>query len=427
MSPEDFPGGQFKESTLDNGMRVVTEHIPYVRSVAFGFWIVGGSRVEPDPLNGVTHFIEHMLFKGTKTRSARDIAIEIDSIGGHLDAFTSREFTCFLANCLDENLPGTMDLMVDILLNPLFPPDEMERERGVILEEIRAIEDTPDDYIHDILTQEFWRDHPLGRPIIGLKDTIAGMTRDGLKAYYHNAYQPRRIILAAAGNLSHEQVLDMVADIIPNPAKAHSFLSQQPPAIFPNITLRKKDLEQVHICLGTAGLSQADDARYAGYLLNTILGSGLSSRLFQTIREERGLAYSVYSYWSSYKDSGMLVVYAGTKRESAEEVTDLILKEFRKLKTDPVSGDELKKAKNQLKGNMMLGLESTVNRMSRLAKQEMYFGRHFTLSETLQAIEQVTEKDILDLSNRIMDTRYLNLASIGPLNGIPLDKRPLTC
>ena len=427
MNLERFQVGQYKMATLDNGMRVVTEHIPYVRSVAFGFWIIGGSRVEPDSLNGVTHFIEHMLFKGTKSRSARDIAIEIDSIGGHLDAFTSREFTCFLANCLDENLPVAMDLMVDILLNPILPEDEMERERAVILEEIRSIEDTPDDYIHDILTHGFWKDHPLGRPIIGKKSTVGSVTKDSLKTYYHKAYQPQRIILAAAGNLNHEKFLDMVKDIIPTPKKAHIFPSQPLPIITPNLSLKKKALEQVHLCLGTAGLPQADDARHAGYLLNTILGSGLSSRLFQTIREERGLAYSVFSYWSSYRDTGMLVVYAGTKKESAEEVVDLVLKEFQKLKTDPVPEDELKKTKNQLKGNMMLGLESTVNRMSRLAKQEMYFGRHYTLSETLESIEQVTEKDIQDLANQIMDTRYLNLASIGPLDGISLGKKPLTC
>jgi predicted Zn-dependent peptidase len=408
-------------------MRVVTEHIPYVRSVAFGFWIIGGSRIEPNPLNGVTHFIEHMLFKGTKARSAKDIAIEIDSIGGHLDAFTSREFTCFLANCLDENLSMTMDLITDILLNPVFPEDEMERERAVILEEIRSIEDTPDDYIHDILIQGFWKDHPLGRPIIGIRSTVGSVTRDSLKTYYLKAYQSQRIILAAAGNLNHEQILEMVKNIIPRPEEPHTFPVQPSPTIEPHLSLKKKGLEQVHLCLGTAGLPHADDARHSGYLLNTILGSGLSSRLFQTIREERGLAYSVFSYCSSYKDTGMLVVYAGTKKESAEEVIDLVLKEFQKLKTDPVPKDELEKVKNQLKGNMMLGLESTVNRMSRLAKQEMYFGRHYTLSETLEAIDKVTQEDIQNLANRIMDTRYLNLASIGPLDGISLEKKPLTC
>lgn len=426
MSPEEFTG-QYRESTLENGMRVVTERLPFVRSVAFGFWIVGGSRVEPQPVNGITHFIEHMLFKGTKSRSARDIAIEIDSMGGHLDAFTSREYTCFLANCLDENLPKAMDLVIDILLNPLFPEDELERERAVILEEIRSIEDTPDDYIHDLLTQGFWQGHPLGRPIIGVRSTVGSLSCDILRDYYRKAYQPQQIILAAAGNLDHEQFVDMVRDAIPAAQDSHSFAMEPPPGIVPHIAVKEKELEQVHICLGTAGLSQTDDARYAGYLLNTILGSGLSSRLFQTIREERGLAYAVYSYWSSYRDAGMLVVYAGTKKESAEEVTDLILKEFRRLKEHDVPDDELNKAQNQLKGNMMLGLESTINRMSRLAKQEMYFGRHFTLNETLEAIERVTGADIAALARRIMDTQYLNLATIGPLNGISIGKRPLTC
>ncbi|MGA1796009.1 MAG: M16 family metallopeptidase [bacterium] len=426
MSPEEFTG-QYRESTLENGMRVVTERLPFVRSVAFGFWIIGGSRVEPQPVNGITHFIEHMLFKGTTSRSARDIAIEIDSMGGHLDAFTSREYTCFLANCLDETLPKAMDLMIDILLHPLFPEDELERERAVILEEIRSIEDTPDDYIHDLLTQGFWEGHPLGRPIIGVRSTVGAVSCKTLRDYYKKAYQPKQIILAAAGNLDHEQFVDMVRDVIPAARDSHSFPMEPPPGIVPHISVKEKELEQVHLCLGTAGLPQTDDARYAGYLLNTILGSGLSSRLFQTIREERGLAYAVYSYWSSYRDAGMLVVYAGTKKESAEEVTDLILEEFRRLKAHGVPDDELKKAQNQLKGNMMLGLESTINRMSRIAKQEMYFGRHFTLTETLEAIEQVTGADIAALANRIMDTRYLNLATIGPLNGVPIGKRPLTC
>jgi len=426
LSPEEFTG-QYRESTLDNGMRVVTEHLPFVRSVAFGFWIIGGSRVEPESVNGITHFIEHMLFKGTKSRSARDIAIEIDSMGGHLDAFTSREYTCFLANCLDENLPKAMDLMIDILLNPLYPEDELERERAVIQEEIRSIEDTPDDYIHDLLTQEFWKGHPLGRPIIGVRSTVDSLSCSVLRDYYRNAYQPQRIILAAAGNLDHEQFVRMVRDAPPATKDPHSYAMEPPPGVVPHISVKEKELEQVHLCLGTVGLSQADDARHAGYLLNTILGSGLSSRLFQTIREERGLAYSVFSYSSSYRDTGMLVVYAGTKKESAEEVMDLILKEFRRLKTQDVPDDELKKTQNQLKGNMMLGLESTVNRMSRLAKQEMYFGRHFTLTETLEAIERVTGADIAALANRIMDTRYLNLATIGPLNGVPIGKNPLTC
>ncbi|MBN2373922.1 insulinase family protein [bacterium] len=427
MNKDHNQGCQYKKSVLENGMRVVTEYIPYVRSVAVGFCIVGGSRVEPDPLNGATHFIEHMLFKGTKKRSSRDIAIEIDSIGGHLDAFTSREYTCFLANCLDENLNIAMDLLTDILLNPLFPPDETEMERSVILEEIRSIEDTPDEYVHDILTQMFWGDHPLGRPIIGVRSIIDSISSDALKGYYQRAYQPQRIILAAAGNLKHDQILDMVRDVIPMPDDVYKFPTQTIPAISPHLSLKEKELEQVHISLGTAALPHTDEARHAGYLLNTILGGGISSRLFQTIREERGLAYSICSFWNSYEDTGMLSVYAGTKKESAEEVVDLIIKEFQKLKADYVLEDELNKGKNQLKGNLMLSLESTTSRMSKLARQEMYFGRYFTLTETLDAIERVKAQDILELANRIMDTKYLNLSTIGPLNGTALGKRPLAC
>jgi len=408
-------------------MRIITEYLPYVRSVAVGFCIEGGSRMEPDPLNGASHFIEHMLFKGTQKRSTKEIAIEIDSLGGHLDAFTSRECTCFFANCLDENLPMVMDLLIDILLNPIFPPPEFGMERRVILEEIRSIEDTPDEYVHDMLLQNFWGDHPLGRPIIGLYSIIGSISRDELIKYYHDTYQPENIILTAAGSLNHEQTVNMVAEAIPQPADQYEFPTQPRPLITQNISLKEKDLEQVHICLGTAGLSQTDDARYTGYILNTILGGGMSSRLFQSIREERGLAYSVYSFWSPYKDTGILGVYAGSKKESAEEVLDLMLQEFRSLKREYVRGEELKRAKNQLKGHIMLSLESTANRMSKLAKQEMYFGRAFTLNETLKAIDNVTETDIFELANRIMDSNYLSLSSIGPLNTLSFPKEVLIC
>lgn len=427
MSKENIQEGLYKKSTFDNGLRIVTEHIPYVRSVAIGFCITGGSRREPGPLNGAAHFIEHMLFKGTKTRSVRDIAFEIDSLGGHLDAFTSREYTCFLANCSDENLKAVTELLIDILLNPTFPPDEMERERGVILEEIHSNEDTPDDYVHDILIQNFWGAHSLGRPILGLCSTISDLTRDRLVEYYHKTYQSHRIILAAAGNLNHEQILDMVIDSIPSTDHPYKFPHQPSPSINQNLSCKEKDLEQVHICIGTAGLPHTDNDRYIGYLLNTILGGGISSRLFQTIREEKGLVYSVYSFWSSYTDTGILGVYAGTKKESAEEVISLILKEFRKIKTDYVEKEELERAKNQVKGQIILGLESTVNRMSKLAKQEMYFGRNFTLNETMESINQVTREDILNLANLIISPSYLNLASIGPLNEISLGKNKLVC
>ncbi len=425
MTRDRIEEGQYKKTILDNGMRVITEYIPYVRSVAVGYFIMGGSRIEPESLNGATHFIEHMLFKGTKKRSARDVASEIDSIGGHLDAFTSREYTCFFANCLDENLSVAMELLNDILLNPTFPEHEMERERGVILEEIRSIEDTPDEYIHDLLIENFWGKHPLGRPIIGRRSTINSISRESLKGYYHKAYQPDGIILAAAGNLRHEQILDMAGDIVSALEAHYNSPSQPSPVITSHICLKEKKLEQVHMCLGTAGLSQSDEARYAGYLLNTILGGGMSSRLFQSIREERGLAYVVYSFWSPYKDTGMLGVYAGTSKENAEEVLDLILKEFRKMKTDNVHEDELTRAKNQLKGHLMLGLESTANRMSKLAKQEMYFKKIFTLNEMIESINQVTPENILALAGRIIDKCYINLTSIGPLQGIFLDKELL--
>lgn len=427
MSKDRMQDGKYEKSVLDNGMHVVTEHLPYVRSVAVGFCIIGGSRIEPSPLNGITHFIEHMLFKGTKKRTAKDIAIEIDSTGGHLDAFTSRELTCFFASSLDENLPQIMDLLVDILLNPSFPEIELERERFVISEEIRSIEDSPDEYVHDMLLGRFWGDHPLGRPIIGEQSKINSIVRENLMEYYRKTYQPQNIILTAAGHVHHGQILEMVADKIPVPEGPFINPAQPLPSISHNITLKEKDLEQVHICLGTAGLSHTDESRYAGYLLNTILGGGMSSRLFQSIREERGLAYTVYSGWSPFKDTGMLLVYSSTKKENAEEVLDIMLKEFRGMKKDYVVDEEMTRAKNQVKTHIMLGLESTANRMSRLAKQEIYFERLFNINEILNAIDRVTKEEILELANRVLNTQFLNLSSLGPLTGLDFGENTLVC
>jgi len=420
----------FRKEILPNGMRIVTEFIPHVHSVAIGLWIIGGSRIENEADSGIAHFIEHMLFKGTERRSARDIAIEIDSIGGHLDAFTSKEITAVLANVLDEHLPLAIDLLTDLLFHSIFQEDELERERSVILEEIRMIEDMPDEYIDDIYLKKLWPEHPLGRSIIGLAANIKEFSRSNIIDYYYKNFTPPNIVVVAVGNLEHGRLVELVEKScerlsFPN-AQPCEFQGTNPPKFESHITAQPRDLEQVHICMGTLGLSQDHEKRYAGYLLTTILGGSISSRLFQSIREERGLAYSIYSFMTNYLDIGNLTVYAGTKKESVVEVIDLILQEFKNIKTTFIDDKELKRGKNQLKGNLMLSLESTVNRMSKLAKQEIYFRRHFPLEDILYFIEQVTVEDIHGLANRIIDGEYINLATLGPFDLKNFDRNKLS-
>ncbi|MGA1870388.1 MAG: M16 family metallopeptidase [bacterium] len=413
-------GTHYRKGILSNGMRIVTEFIPHVHSVAVGCWIIGGSRIENEADSGIAHFIEHMLFKGTERRSARDIAIEIDSIGGHLDAFTSKEVTAVLANVLDEHLPLAIDLLTDLIFYPIFPEDELERERSVILEEIRMIEDMPDEYIDDMYLKKLWPDHPLGRSITGIASNIEKFSRTDIIDYYKKNFLPPKIVLVAVGNFEHERLKELIeksCERLSFPhAQPYEFHVADSPPFTSHISAEARDLEQVHMCVGTLGLSQNHDKRYAGYLLTTILGGSISSRLFQRVREERGLAYSIYSFMTNYLDIGNLTVYAGTKKESVGEVIDLILQELKNIKAAFVDEKELERGKNQLKGNLMLSLESTVNRMSKLAKQEIYFKRHFPLEDILRFIDEVSLEDIHALANQIINSRYINLATLGPFD-----------
>jgi predicted Zn-dependent peptidase len=408
------------KTVLDNGIRVISEHIPHLHSASIGVWVATGSRHEKDSERGISHFIEHMLFKGTERRTARDIAREIDSVGGVLNAFTSRECTCYYAKVLDSFLPKAVDLLADILLNSLFADEEIEKERQVILQEIGMIEDTPDDLIHDLFTRNFWAGHPLGKPIIGTTESVSSFTGAMAHEYRQRRYLPGNIIISAAGRVDHDELVKLLAPFAAlAPGEAEEVGSV--PVPFAGIERFERDLEQVHLCLGTRGISHTHADRHAGYLMNTLLGSGMSSRLFQEIRERRGLVYSVYSYLSPHTDVGSLVIYAGAEEGRIAEVVDLTLAELKRLKREPVPAEELEAARNHFAGHMLLSLESSDNRMTRLAKTELHFGRNIPVEELLEAFRRVTEEDIMALANNLFDDSSLSLALMGRVADIPLE------
>jgi len=415
-------GSGYQKTILNNGIRVITEEIPYLRSVSIGVWVVTGSRDEQPQENGISHFIEHLLFKGTEKRTAFDIAKEIDSVGGTLNAFTGREYTCFYAKVIDKNLGLAIDLLSDIFLHSVMEGKDIEKERMVILQEIKMVEDTPDDYIHDLFNRACWRDHPLGFPIYGTSELVQSFDRDKLYHFFKENYPPDRIIVCAAGNLNHQDVVRLIGETfgqIPTSAKARPRSKPDPN---PATHSWKRDLEQVHFCLGTRGLPYNHSLRFTSYVLNTILGGGMSSRLFQEIRENRGLAYSVYSYLPTYIDTGLMVVYAATNGNSFREAVELVLKEFGRLKEEPLKHGELETAKEQLKGNLLLSLESSDNMMTRLAKNEIYFKTYLPVGMILKGIDEVEEETVQRLACDIFDERFFCLTVLGPMNGNDLDK-----
>ena len=398
---------------LNNGLRLITESMPHVRSVTIGVWLTRGSRDESDERSGIAHFVEHMLFKGTDTRSAEDIAQSIDSIGGQLDAFTAKEYASYYIKVLDEHLPLAVDLLSDIVLRPAFVPEEIEREKKVILEEIKMVEDTPDDLVHELFTEHFWEGHPLGRPILGSRETVEALTPDALRRYFAGAYVGSNIIISAAGNIDHAQVRDLVERAFGMVSATGEPLNGTPPGVVPQVISRTKDLEQSHICLGTTCYPQKHDDRYVSYILNTVLGGSMSSRLFQNVREKRGLAYSVFSGISAYRDAGNLTIYAGCANDVVEEVVDLCVAELRALKHEAVAETEIRRAKDHLKGSLMLSLENTASRMSHLARQEIYFERHFGLDETLAGVEAVTAADVQRVANELFTGQVAAATVVG--------------
>jgi predicted Zn-dependent peptidase len=411
--------------SLNNGIRLVTESMGHVRSVSLGVWLTRGSRHETDQDSGIAHFVEHMLFKGTATRSAEDIAQAVDSIGGQLDAFTAKEYASYYVKVLDEHLPLAVDILSDIVLRPAFHDVDIEREKKVILEEIKMVEDTPDDLVHELFTQAFWEGHPLGRPILGTKESVEGLTQQRLRDHFRGAYAAENVIISAAGNLEHGSLraaLEKAFGEMPSAGRKETWT---PPAVVPKVVIRTKELEQSHICLGASSYPQNHDARYASYVLNTMLGGSMSSRLFQNIREKRGLAYSVFSGINAYRDAGSLTVYAGCANEAVGEVIDLVVEEMKVIKQAPVPDSELRRAKDHLKGSVMLSLENTASRMSHLARQEIYFDRQFSLDETLEGIEHVTPADIQQVAHDVFSNGSLAATVLGQVNGLELPRERL--
>src|SRR6188508_39912 len=410
---------------LDNGLRLITEAMPHVRSVTIGVWLNRGSRHESDERSGIAHFVEHMLFKGTDTRSAEDIAQAIDSIGGQLDAFTAKEYASYYIKVLDEHVPLAVDLLADIVRRPAFAAEEIEREKKVILEEIKMVEDTPDDLVHELFTQHFWEGHPLGRPILGSKETVEAFTSEILLDYFHGAYVAKNMIISAAGNLEHARVRALVESAFGAVASTGDPLSGQAPRVVPQVITRTKELEQSHLCLGTNSYPQNHDDRYVSYIMNTVLGGSMSSRLFQNVREKRGLAYAVFSGLSAYRDAGNITIYAGCSNEAVGEVIDLCVEELRGMKRSPVPEAELRRAKDHLKGSLMLSLENTASRMSHLARQEIYFDRQFGLDETLQGIERVTTADVQRVAADLFRNGSLSATVLGNVNGLQVPRERL--
>ena len=411
--------------TLPTGLRVVTESMPHVRSVSVGVWLERGSRHESEADSGIAHFVEQMLFKGTTSRSARQIAQEIDSIGGQLDAFTSKEYAGYYIKVLDEHLPIALDLLSDMLQRPSFLPVDIEKEQSVILEEIKMVEDAPDDLVHEELARHAWQTHPLGRPILGSPDTVSSFTQGRLRDYFGRTYVAPNLLVSAAGNLEHDRLTEQLAAAFAGLAAGPAKAPVAPPSPGSGVTYRQKDIEQSHVCVATPSYHQTHEHRHALHVLNTILGGSMSSRLFQHIREDRGLAYAVFSNLAAYTDTGMLMIYAGCANERVSEVVDLSLKELRELRDAPVPAVELRRAKDHLKGSLMLNLESTSSRMSHLARQFMAFGRYFTLDEMLAAIERVTVEDIQLVANDVFSGTGLVASVVGPGEASPLEAAAL--
>ncbi len=408
--------GEFKKSVLSDGLRVLTEKMKQVRSVSLGVWIATGSRDERDGEGGLSHVIEHMVFKGTDKRTSKEIASSLESLGGSLDAFTSKEVTCYYARLLDEHLPIAVEVLSDILRGSLFDPAELEKEKGVILEEIKSFEDSPDELALDLLFKAVFRKHPLSRPVLGLARTVKGFSREDVKAYLTDRYTSDRMIVSAAGNVNHSALSDLCESCFDFPLSDSKLEDPELPESKSRFELRKrKDISQVHACIGCRTFEYGHADRYALLVLNTILGGGMSSRLFQKLREEEGLVYSVFSYPELYRDCGILGVYFASDPQNFPKSVRMVFSEFQRLTKDGLLGDELKDAKSHLKGGLMISLESTSNRMMRLAKGEIYLRRYSTLNEIVREIEGVEAEDVMRVAGALLSPESQSLGVVGPL------------
>ncbi|MGB9080905.1 MAG: pitrilysin family protein [Desulfuromonadaceae bacterium] len=406
-------------TTLDNGVRIVTQNIGYMHTVTTGIWVANGTRHEAPEDNGVAHFIEHMLFKGTKRRSVHQITREIDSMGGILNAFTGHEYVCYYAKVLAKFMPRAADLLADIFLNSTFPADEIERERKVVLQEIKMRDDSPDEFIHDRFHQNFWRGQLLGMPVLGSEETISGLSRSAILAHKVSRYRPQDIIIAAAGNVQHDELVAILAPLFSDlssqwqPQSGDEF-----PRAEKRVNLIEREMEQTLVCLGTRSLRYDHPDRYALFLLTTILGGGMSSRLFQEIREKRGLAYSVYSYIISHAETGALVVYAGTEKDHCREVLDIAQREMSRLVAEEVPQDELDAAREQLKGKTLMSLESSDSLMTRLAKNEIYLQKQQSVEDVIANYDAVTNIDLQRVSQELIRSEFLHLEVMGQVSDL---------
>jgi predicted Zn-dependent peptidase len=410
-----------RATRLPNGIRILSEELPALGSVTVGIWVENGSRYERPEQAGISHFLEHLFFKGTARRTAAQIAQEIDAVGGVLNAFTGKEYTCYYAKVLSEHLPLALDLLGDVFTESLFADEEIDRERTVIVQEISQIEDTPDDWVHDLFTQGFWSDHPLARPIAGTAETVGRFRRSDFLSFLAARYRPDRIVVAAAGNLRHEALVDAVGQRLGALDGTAVAVDGPLPVAKSGIAVYAKDLEQVHVCLGTPGIAQVDEDRYAAHLLSSALGGGMSSRLFQEIRERQGKAYTVYAFLPSYRDIGYAGVYVGTSAEWVRQVVDTVQREFGRLVRDGLDADELARVKTQMKGGMLLGLETSGSRMDRIAKNEIYYGRDVPIAEVAARIDAVTNDDVVRVAGRLFGSGVAHLAVLGDLGDHWLD------
>jgi predicted Zn-dependent peptidase len=406
-----------RRSELPNGLRVLSEQMAGVSSATVGIWVENGSRFETREQGGISHFLEHLLFKGTSRRTAAQIAEEMDAVGGVLNAFTGKEYTCYYARVLSEHFDLATDILGDLFLHSTFDPEEIERERTVVLQEISQGEDTPDDYIHDLFNLRYWPDHPLGLPICGTSETVSSLQRSDLVSFLSERYRPDQIVVAAAGDVRHEVVEEWVRNAFGSMQGVTDRSGDAPPSEQRGVFVVEKPLEQVHLCVGVPGIRQTAPERFAAHVLNTALGGGMSSRLFQEIRERRGHAYSVYSFLSSYVDVGYLGIYVGTSPEFVEEVVRVILTELRSLAEEGLRPEELTRAKNQLKGGMLLGLETSDARMSRLAKSEIFFRRDVSPAEIAASIDATSNDDIVQLGERLFRPEHTAVALLGDFEG----------
>jgi predicted Zn-dependent peptidase len=407
-----------KRYTCNNGVRVVLENNPTVRSVAIGIWIGTGSRYETPDKNGISHFIEHMLFKGTKTRSAREIAESFDRIGGQVNAFTSKEYTCYYAKVLDEHAGYALDILADMFFHSSFDKEELRKEKNVVYEEIKMYEDTPDDIVHDLLSKSVYENHPLGYPILGTEETLAAFDEDRIRSYMDEHYSPDKVVVSIAGNVTESFIKDVEA-YFGRYESAGSSEKFTEPAFFQQKLSRKKETEQAHLCLGFKGLEVGHKQIYDLIVLNNVLGGSMSSRLFQEVREEKGLAYSIYSYHSSFQDSGMLTIYGGTGANQLQLLSETIHETLQTLKNEGISAKELENSKEQMKGNLMLSLESTNSKMSRNGKNELILQRHKTLDEILEELNRVTMDSVNQLTHQIFTDEYA-VALISPTGDLPM-------